>query len=171
MPLGEIPLHPLEAVEEEHARSPGPKPRPPSREGLQRSPSMRSVYADARSTENLHASALERQPSTASRTNMSIDSLDPEGMHAISERLHRRRSTKKAHRRNPSEHGSTTDTSGMMHSAQGMDAENDGEKDVILTHDPFDENARFDLGRLLQETFSESQARGNAHRSLSLIHI
>ena len=168
MPLGEIPLHPLEAVEEEHAHSPGRKPRPPSREGPQRTPSTRSVYADARSTENLNTSALERQPSTASRTNMSIDSLDPEGMHAISERIHRRRSTRKAHRRNPSDHGSVTDTSGMMHSAQGMDAENDGEKEEILTHDPFDESARFDLGRLLQETFSESQARGNAHRSMGL---
>ena len=45
----------------------------------------------------------------------------------------------------------------------------EGEKDVKgLTHDPFDENNRFDLARLLHETYAESDQRGNQRRTMGI---
>ena len=45
----------------------------------------------------------------------------------------------------------------------------DVEKDkMTLTHDPFDENNRFDLERMLKETYAQSDQRGNERRTMGI---
>ncbi|WFD34808.1 hypothetical protein MCUN1_001652 [Malassezia cuniculi] len=83
---------------------------------------------------------------------ISIDTLDPKGVRELSNRL-----------------SQEPDMGNNSMSNLAHRSNSDGhEKDDVGTSDPFDTNARFDLGRLLQEVFAESDARGNERRAMGL---
>ncbi|WFD00124.1 hypothetical protein MYAM1_002870 [Malassezia yamatoensis] len=119
-----------------------------------------------------------------SRKSVPIDTLDPEGVSLLSERLSRHRSSRNASRNRsasnaqpPVMEAGTSQTlppTTEMNLRDTMEDEavGDGEKTdeamKQLTIDPFDDHNKFDLGQMLREMHAEADQRGNPRRTMGI---
>ena len=110
-----------------------------------------------------------------SRKSIPMDSLDPEGVQALSRRLSKRSSN--AHMQAPAQAPAPLQPSpmvpnGIVRSTTEDDILDDGEKMESdaqhLSSDPFDEDSKFDLGQMLRQVYAESDQRGNLRRTMGI---
>ena len=115
------------------------------------SSSSRMFDQDALDTPREHRSSRRRR----SRKSVPIESLDPQGVQELSRRLSKGRSN--------------APITGILQTPQhSVLPEEDEKKDEVLTIDPFDEENKFDLARLLREMYQASDERGNLRRTMGI---
>jgi len=120
---------------------------------------------------------------TSMHKKVPLDTLDPTGVAELSRRLSQRTNPEQRMSAGPTMPPITatprTETSFLASPNKAndittnfspmVDMSEDVEKDkMTLTHDPFDENNRFDLERMLQETYAQSDQRGNERRTMGI---
>ncbi|WFD22771.1 hypothetical protein MEQU1_001448 [Malassezia equina] len=123
---------------------------------------------------------------SASRKSVPINILDPEGVQELSRRLSgrtHRGTIKRAHGESaitpvvgspiaPAkelEHSNDNLSPHLINTPMMPDESSKPEQDnLVLTPNPFDENSKFDLARLLQETYAQSDERGNERRTMGI---
>ncbi|KAI3624284.1 hypothetical protein GLX27_003060 [Malassezia furfur] len=119
------------------------------------------------------AAGEPRRRQRRSRKSVPMDSLDPEGVQALSRRLSKHVSMSHPSHVAPALGPSASaPPRGILRTPMESDVLHEPEKTENdtkqLTADPFDEENKFDLGQMLRQVYAESDQRGNLRRTMGI---